>query len=186
MPLRCGVNNTANPLPTKRNFHEPHLHPSRRRRRHRRPARPERLWLGLQRRELVDRGPRRDRSRDRDDRSDDRDHRGDDRGHRSNGRSSAPSSTLQSPPASSARSLPPSAPPSSWTRCRPTVRSRSSHPPTMRLLPSRRASSTASCSRRTRRPLTAILTYHVIEGAVMSTDLADGPVPTLQGERCHG
>ncbi len=30
--------------------------------------------------------------------------------------------------------------------------------------------------------LTSILTYHVIEGAVMSTDLVDGPVPTLQGE----
>ena len=30
--------------------------------------------------------------------------------------------------------------------------------------------------------LTAILTYHVIEGAVMSTDLTDGDVPTLQGE----
>jgi uncharacterized surface protein with fasciclin (FAS1) repeats len=31
-------------------------------------------------------------------------------------------------------------------------------------------------------PLTAILTYHVVDGAVMSTDLTDGPVPTLQGE----
>ena len=30
--------------------------------------------------------------------------------------------------------------------------------------------------------LTAILTYHVVDGAVMSTDLTDGPVPTLQGE----
>ncbi|HYN34062.1 MAG TPA: fasciclin domain-containing protein [Ilumatobacteraceae bacterium] len=30
--------------------------------------------------------------------------------------------------------------------------------------------------------LTTILTYHVVEGAVMSTDLTDGPVPTLQGE----
>lgn len=30
--------------------------------------------------------------------------------------------------------------------------------------------------------LTSILTYHVIEGAVMSTDLKDGPVKTLQGE----
>ena len=31
-------------------------------------------------------------------------------------------------------------------------------------------------------PLTAILTYHVVDGQVMSTDLTDGPVPTLQGE----
>ena len=31
-------------------------------------------------------------------------------------------------------------------------------------------------------PLTAILTYHVVDGEVMSTDLTDGPVPTLQGE----
>jgi uncharacterized surface protein with fasciclin (FAS1) repeats len=31
-------------------------------------------------------------------------------------------------------------------------------------------------------PLTAILTYHVVGGAVMSTDLTDGPVPTVQGE----
>jgi uncharacterized surface protein with fasciclin (FAS1) repeats len=31
-------------------------------------------------------------------------------------------------------------------------------------------------------PLTAILTYHVVDGSVMSTDLTDGPVPTLQGE----
>jgi uncharacterized surface protein with fasciclin (FAS1) repeats len=31
-------------------------------------------------------------------------------------------------------------------------------------------------------PLTAILTYHVVDGMVMSTDLTDGPVPTLQGE----
>jgi len=30
--------------------------------------------------------------------------------------------------------------------------------------------------------LTAILTYHVVSGAVMSTDLTDGPVPTVQGE----
>jgi uncharacterized surface protein with fasciclin (FAS1) repeats len=30
--------------------------------------------------------------------------------------------------------------------------------------------------------LTAILTYHVIDGLVMSTDLANGDVPTLQGE----
>jgi uncharacterized surface protein with fasciclin (FAS1) repeats len=30
--------------------------------------------------------------------------------------------------------------------------------------------------------LTAILTYHVVDGEVMSTDLTDGPVPTLQGE----
>jgi len=30
--------------------------------------------------------------------------------------------------------------------------------------------------------LTSILTYHVIEGAVMSGDLTDGDVPTLQGE----
>jgi uncharacterized surface protein with fasciclin (FAS1) repeats len=30
--------------------------------------------------------------------------------------------------------------------------------------------------------LTAILTYHVVDGQVMSTDLTDGPVPTLQGE----
>jgi uncharacterized surface protein with fasciclin (FAS1) repeats len=30
--------------------------------------------------------------------------------------------------------------------------------------------------------LTSILTYHVIDGAVMSTDLTDGEVPTLQGE----
>lgn len=30
--------------------------------------------------------------------------------------------------------------------------------------------------------LTAILTYHVISGAVMSGDLADGDVPTVQGE----
>ncbi len=30
--------------------------------------------------------------------------------------------------------------------------------------------------------LTAILTYHVVDGAVMSTDLTAGPVPTLQGE----
>jgi uncharacterized surface protein with fasciclin (FAS1) repeats len=30
--------------------------------------------------------------------------------------------------------------------------------------------------------LTAILTYHVVDGGVMSTDLTDGPVPTLQGE----
>ena len=30
--------------------------------------------------------------------------------------------------------------------------------------------------------LSAILTYHVVDGAVMSTDLTDGPVPTLQGE----
>jgi uncharacterized surface protein with fasciclin (FAS1) repeats len=30
--------------------------------------------------------------------------------------------------------------------------------------------------------LTAILTYHVVGGAVMSTDLADGPVATVQGE----
>jgi len=30
--------------------------------------------------------------------------------------------------------------------------------------------------------LSAILTYHVVEDAVMSTDLTDGPVPTLQGE----
>jgi uncharacterized surface protein with fasciclin (FAS1) repeats len=30
--------------------------------------------------------------------------------------------------------------------------------------------------------LTSILTYHVIEGQVMSTDLTDGEVPTLQGE----
>ena len=31
-------------------------------------------------------------------------------------------------------------------------------------------------------PLTAILTYHVVDGQVMSTDLTDGPVPTLQSE----
>jgi uncharacterized surface protein with fasciclin (FAS1) repeats len=31
-------------------------------------------------------------------------------------------------------------------------------------------------------PLTAILTYHVVDGQVMSTDLTDGPVPTLQTE----
>ena len=31
-------------------------------------------------------------------------------------------------------------------------------------------------------PLTAILTYHLVDGEVMSTDLTDGPVPTLQGE----
>jgi uncharacterized surface protein with fasciclin (FAS1) repeats len=30
--------------------------------------------------------------------------------------------------------------------------------------------------------LTSILTYHVIAGKVMSTDLTDGPVPTVQGE----
>ena len=30
--------------------------------------------------------------------------------------------------------------------------------------------------------LTAILTYHVVSGTVMSTDLSDGPVPTVQGE----
>jgi uncharacterized surface protein with fasciclin (FAS1) repeats len=30
--------------------------------------------------------------------------------------------------------------------------------------------------------LSAILTYHVVDGMVMSTDLTDGPVPTLQGE----
>ncbi len=30
--------------------------------------------------------------------------------------------------------------------------------------------------------LSAILTYHVVDGQVMSTDLADGAVPTLQGE----
>jgi uncharacterized surface protein with fasciclin (FAS1) repeats len=30
--------------------------------------------------------------------------------------------------------------------------------------------------------LTSILTYHVVDGQVMSTDLTDGPVPTLQGE----
>lgn len=30
--------------------------------------------------------------------------------------------------------------------------------------------------------LTTILTYHVIDGTVMSTDLVDGDVPTLQGE----
>jgi uncharacterized surface protein with fasciclin (FAS1) repeats len=30
--------------------------------------------------------------------------------------------------------------------------------------------------------LTAILTYHVVSGAVMSTDLTDGPVATVQGE----
>jgi uncharacterized surface protein with fasciclin (FAS1) repeats len=30
--------------------------------------------------------------------------------------------------------------------------------------------------------LTSILTYHVVEGAVTSGDLADGDVPTLQGE----
>ena len=30
--------------------------------------------------------------------------------------------------------------------------------------------------------LSAILTYHVVDGAVMSTDLTDGPVATLQGE----
>ncbi len=30
--------------------------------------------------------------------------------------------------------------------------------------------------------LTAILTYHVVDGEVMSTDLTDGPVPTLQTE----
>jgi uncharacterized surface protein with fasciclin (FAS1) repeats len=30
--------------------------------------------------------------------------------------------------------------------------------------------------------LTAILTYHVVDGMVMSTDLTDGPVTTLQGE----
>jgi uncharacterized surface protein with fasciclin (FAS1) repeats len=30
--------------------------------------------------------------------------------------------------------------------------------------------------------LTAILTYHVVSGAVMSADLTDGPVPTVQGE----
>jgi uncharacterized surface protein with fasciclin (FAS1) repeats len=30
--------------------------------------------------------------------------------------------------------------------------------------------------------LTSILTYHVIDGLVMSTDLANGDVPTLQGE----
>ncbi len=30
--------------------------------------------------------------------------------------------------------------------------------------------------------LTSILTYHVVDGDVMSTDLTDGPVPTLQGE----
>ena len=30
--------------------------------------------------------------------------------------------------------------------------------------------------------LSIILTYHVVDGAVMSTDLTDGPVPTLQGE----
>jgi uncharacterized surface protein with fasciclin (FAS1) repeats len=30
--------------------------------------------------------------------------------------------------------------------------------------------------------LTAILTYHVVSGAVMSTDLTAGPVPTVQGE----
>ena len=30
--------------------------------------------------------------------------------------------------------------------------------------------------------LTAILTYHVVSGMVMSTDLTDGPVATVQGE----
>jgi uncharacterized surface protein with fasciclin (FAS1) repeats len=30
--------------------------------------------------------------------------------------------------------------------------------------------------------LTSILTYHVVDGEVMSTDLTDGPVATLQGE----
>jgi uncharacterized surface protein with fasciclin (FAS1) repeats len=30
--------------------------------------------------------------------------------------------------------------------------------------------------------LSAILTYHVVDGEVMSTDLTDGPVATLQGE----
>ena len=30
--------------------------------------------------------------------------------------------------------------------------------------------------------LSAILTYHVVSGAVMSTDLTDGPVATVQGE----
>ncbi len=30
--------------------------------------------------------------------------------------------------------------------------------------------------------LTSILTYHVVSGAVMSTDLTAGPVPTVQGE----
>ena len=30
--------------------------------------------------------------------------------------------------------------------------------------------------------LSAILTYHVVSGEVLSTDLADGPVPTVQGE----
>ena len=30
--------------------------------------------------------------------------------------------------------------------------------------------------------LTAILTYHVVSGMVMSTDLTDGPVPSVQGE----
>ncbi len=30
--------------------------------------------------------------------------------------------------------------------------------------------------------LTSILTYHVVDGAVLSTDLADGAVATLQGE----
>jgi uncharacterized surface protein with fasciclin (FAS1) repeats len=30
--------------------------------------------------------------------------------------------------------------------------------------------------------LSAILTYHVVDGKVMSTDLTDGPVATLQGE----
>jgi uncharacterized surface protein with fasciclin (FAS1) repeats len=31
-------------------------------------------------------------------------------------------------------------------------------------------------------PLTAILTYHVVSGEVLSTDLTDGPVATVQGE----
>ena len=30
--------------------------------------------------------------------------------------------------------------------------------------------------------LKSILTYHVVSGAVMSTDLTDGPVPSVQGE----
>ncbi len=31
--------------------------------------------------------------------------------------------------------------------------------------------------------LSAILTYHVVSGEVMSTDLTDGPVATVQGEK---
>ena len=93
------------------------------------------------------------------------------------------SSTPPSPPATSTRSSPPCRPPASRRPSGATVRSRCSPRPTTRSPRCRRARSTP-CSPIPTGDLTAILTYHVVEGEVPAADVVglDGQaVTTVNG-----